>query len=150
MSRTVLASLFTVLVATSAAPASAQVNFYDPGTWFGAPVRSDCRTGYMPRPMPYRYPRPVFGCPEGICGPVNRYPVSNDCPDGRCGTMPPRAPYPPVLYNQWRAPQPSGGFYESRRPVQDDRGVPFNDDWTARREPQPRRSYDSIRSPFYP
>lgn len=147
MSRTVLASVFAMLVATSAAPASAQVLLYDPSTWFSAPTRPHY---HVQRPVPKIYPRPVLDCPDGICGPVNRYPVNGNCPNGFCGTVAPRYSNPAVPYNNWRAPQPSGGFYESRRPIQDYRIMPSSDDWTANRAPLPRRPYDAINSPFYP
>jgi hypothetical protein len=160
MSRTVLASLFAVLVTSCAAPASAQV-FYDPSTWFSGPKRPHYHIGYAQRPMPNAYPNMgrVLDCPDAICGPVNRNPANGNCANGQCGTVPPRYPVT-VPHNGWRTPNPSSAFYSNsgivppqRRPIQDYRFMPSNyenDDWAVNRGPLPRRSYDSGNSPFYP
>ena len=167
MSRSTLTALLTTaVVALSTASASAQVTFYDPGTWF-APSRPcqgpACNSAYGRRPVmaPNVYPNSggsyyrggysprLNSCPDDICGPRH-------CGNGRCGTVTPRSPVMPMPYD---APMPSTGYYRpewsptSRFDSMDRRVMPNNyedDGWMANRSSQRPRSYDLQRSPFYP
>jgi hypothetical protein len=167
MSRTTLATLLTtVVVALNAASASAQVNFFEPSSWF-APRRPcygpNCPPNYATRPVitPNVYPNyggPVTGgsfyrgsygnktiCPDDICGPRNGW--------GGYRTAPaPRYPVVPMPYN---APQPSNCYYAplSGYNSMDRRVTPTNyedDAWTVTRSARPSRSFESNSNPFYP
>ncbi len=175
MSRTLLTGLLTTaVVALSAVSASAQVVLFDPSTWMNPPrpfFGSNRNSCYANRPVmtPNVYPsyggpgsngsnyRGVLPCPDGMCGPINRFPMNAGCANGQCGTPTPRYPVStaPLPYNSWRTPVPSNGYdapgvSQAPRWNEFDRRVtPANDDdWSVTRSP--RRSYDADRSPFYP